>query len=82
MNPARVFYVVFRKVKNRYVLLKHDEAFEINAVGADIWELCDGNSTEKEITEAIAQKYNISYEVAKKDVAEFLTEVRNLGLIE
>ncbi len=82
MNPTRVFYVVFRKVKDRHVLLKHDEAFATNAVGASIWELCDGSRTEKEIAESIARKYDISYEIVEKDVAEFLAELRDLGLIE
>ena len=82
MNPTRVYYVVFRKVKDRYILLKHDETFEINEVGAKIWELCSGERTEKEITEEIAQHYSIPYQEAEKDVREFLTDMRELGLIE
>ena len=82
MNPTRVFYVVFRKVKDRYILLKHDETFEINEVGAKIWEFCSGERTEKEITEEIAQHYSIPYQEAEKDVREFLTDMRELGLIE
>jgi len=82
MNPTRVYYVVFRKIKDRYILLKHDEAFEINEVGSKIWELCSGERTEKEIAAEIAQHYTIPLEGAEKDVGEFLTDMRELGLIE
>lgn len=82
MIPTRVFYVVFRRIKDRYLLLKHDEAFEINEVGVRIWELCDGNRTQKEISQEIAQKYGIPDETAERDVSEFLKDMKNLGLIE
>lgn len=82
MNPTRVYYVVFRKIKDRYILLKHDEAFEINATGAKIWELCSGDYTEEEIAAEIAQKYSISRQAAEKDVSDFLKDMQKLGLIE
>ena len=55
--------------------------FVLNELGAFIWELLPKMETEAEICEAILAEYDVSPEEAARDVKEFLSKLRALGIL-
>lgn len=58
-----------------------NEIFELNLLGAQIWLLCDGEKTKKDIIEALRRKYVVSEEKLLQEVDEFLSEMANFQLV-
>ena len=58
-----------------------DAVFNLNAVGARIWELVPQCSTEEEIAAVLACEFEVEPEAALADVREFLTELRGLTAV-
>lgn len=55
----------------------------LNSTGAAIWELCDGNNTAEDIAKNICVQFETDdFESVRKDVEEYLAELKNLKLIE
>lgn len=80
-KPRANFNVQLNTIKGRYLLVQHNQAYEITDVGVLIWGLCDGNHTIDQIAEAIAAEYEVDLAQASQDTAEFLNEIETLGLI-
>lgn len=55
--------------------------FVLNELGEFIWELLPNVQTEAEIVEAVLKEYEVSEEVASKDVAEFMAALKKLDII-
>lgn len=55
--------------------------FVLNELGAFIWDLLPRVSSEEEICKAILEEYEVSPEVAAKDIAEFLEKLRKMDII-
>lgn len=80
--------VVFRKVSEEFILVpikkKADEVdsiYTMNEVGSRIWELVDGEKSLSEITDIILNEFEVSPEVAEKDIIEFINELEQIGAI-
>ena len=54
----------------------------LNGTGAFLWSLLEKDTTEKELLDAMLEKYDIDEQTAKKDIAAFLAKARSAGLIE
>lgn len=48
---------------------------ELNETAFEVWGLIDGEHAASQITEAIAEKFNVDKDTAGKDVAGFLKEL-------
>lgn len=57
------------------------KAHSLNTSAAFIWELLDGKCTLDEIVSGMCQRYNITPEIAEKDVRESLAQWQKLDLI-
>jgi hypothetical protein len=55
--------------------------YTLNSVGARIWELLDGSTTIKQITNIISTEYGVALERAEADILEFLTDLEQFGAI-
>lgn len=55
--------------------------FVLNELGAFIWERLPNMETEAEICEAILAEYDVSKEEAARDVAEFMSKLRELKIL-
>jgi Mrp family chromosome partitioning ATPase len=55
--------------------------FTLNEVGAIIWRLIDGQTTVRQLMEAVRDGYDVEVAVAEKDVADFLLSLEDAGLI-
>ena len=58
-----------------------DGLFTLNEVGAIIWRLIDGQTTVRQLMEAVRDGYDVEVAVAEKDVADFLLSLEDAGLI-
>ena len=56
--------------------------FALSELGAFIWDLLPTVNTPEEICAAILAEYEVSPEVAARDVAEFLEKLRSLNIID
>ncbi len=80
---------VLREIAGDYVLVPTGEAvakfnglFGVSEVGARIIELLPECADEAAVTARIVDEYDVDAETAAKDVAEFISELREKEIIE
>jgi hypothetical protein len=75
--------VVGRIVDNEAVLVLpgKGEVKVLNEVGARIWSLVDGHRSVKEIAEQIFAEFKVSLPEAEQDVADFIQQLLDKGII-
>ena len=47
----------------------------LNAVGSRIWDLADGGRNIQDIATILAEEFDVSYDTALRDTAEFTTDL-------
>ena len=55
--------------------------FILNELGAFLWDRLETAETEKELLDAILAEYEVTEDVAQKDLSAFLDKLRELGII-
>ena len=58
-----------------------DTGHAMNDVGSEIWKLCDGKHTIRQIVDSITQNFDVSVRQAEKDVLSFLRELEEANLV-
>lgn len=56
--------------------------YGFDGVGRDIWDLVVAGRSAGEIVEEIARTYDADVDAVRDDVAEFLRDIRDQGLVE
>jgi hypothetical protein len=56
--------------------------YTLNEMGTRIWELMNDQTDIDKMAEIISSEYEVSIEEAKKDIAEFLSSLESVGLIQ
>jgi len=56
--------------------------YSFNGTGTLIWKLLDSPKTVSQLAQAIANEYEVIPEQAERDVADFVGEMRTVGLVE
>lgn len=54
----------------------------LNPTGRFLWELLEQEQTEGSLVAALLERYDVSEDVASKDVAAFLEKLRSAGALE
>lgn len=54
----------------------------LNETGAFIWELLKEERTPDELAEALVEEFDVEFDQAKKDVEEFLKQLKELGALQ
>src|SRR5260370_9198998 len=70
------------KVSGESVLLYPEGLLLLNTTGAAIIPLCDGKHTFLEIVMELAAHYNVSPEVLRSDVSEYLVRLHKRALMD
>jgi len=93
MDPASVFrpkgdYAV-REIGGETILVpvrsgvaELDAVYTLNAVGSVIWNGISERKSLREIVETVVSRFEVSEESALRDSEEFLSALREKGLIE
>lgn len=55
--------------------------FVLNELGSFLWDLLPGAEDEEALLQAVLAEYEVSQEVARADIREFLDNLRKLGII-
>jgi hypothetical protein len=55
--------------------------YTLNELGVMIWQLINGQTTARELAEAVRNEYDIGAAEAEKDVVDFLRSLEEAGLI-
>ena len=55
--------------------------YTLNELGATIWQLINGQTTARELAEAVRNEYDVGAVEAEKDVVDFLRSLEDAGLI-
>ena len=79
---------IMRSVVDKQLIVPVGEAaaafhgmLSVNTTGACIWELLETEQTEVSLADALAERYEVSVEIALSDVRHFLTKLRKVGAI-
>jgi methyltransferase-like protein len=80
--------IVTRKTGNEYILVPvanniadMNSVYTLNETGAFIWEQFDGKRSLKEIIDSLVEEYDVDYDSASKDVAEFVDNMTKYLII-
>ena len=63
-------------------MLKYNGLFMLTPTAAFIWAILPEADSEEEIVDRIVKEYDVEREKAQKDVSEFLTNLREHGIID
>lgn len=55
--------------------------FAMNELGAFLWDLLPDAQSEDDLVKAVLAEYEVSEDVACRDIAEFLDELRRMDII-
>ena len=79
---------VFRKIKNETILVPIKDnvgdmgfIFNLNEVGAFVWEHLDGKNRLLDIKNMISEEFEVSSQEAEKDLCEFVRQLREIDAI-
>jgi hypothetical protein len=64
------------------VLAQSHEAMVLNATGSHIWKLSNGTATVPEIATAVAERFDVGFDQAARDVRRFYEEMIDAGTME
>lgn len=75
--------VIAEPLGEKRVLLHPEtgEYFSLDAVGGEVWDLCDGRHDLAQIAAEIAGRYDVEHGRALADVEELVAELRGAGLL-
>ena len=62
--------------------VQQGQIFNLNLVGSRILELLECGSTDEQIADAISREFNADIETVRKDVPEFLEELKAHKLVD
>jgi hypothetical protein len=81
--------IVGRRIADEYLLVPilsrgadADSIFNLNAVGAFIWERLDGRATGDEIVSAIVEHFEVGRPQAERDYRAFVSQLLEIGAIQ
>jgi Coenzyme PQQ synthesis protein D (PqqD) len=81
-NPVQSFQVRVNVSLGKFVLVRGMEVYELNDVGALIWQHCDGEHAVEEIARVVRDRYGVSQAEALRDVTEYVGDLRRADLLE
>ena len=61
--------------------IRHGQMFNLNVVGSRILELLKNGASESAITDDISQTFEVSRDVAERDVREFIDALKEHELV-
>ena len=68
--------------RQRWTLLAPERIFEVDAIGAAVLELCDGERDLAAIVAELAARYNAPAAIIEKDVVAMLTDLKDKRVLE
>jgi hypothetical protein len=80
---------ILREVAGSFIVVAVGEAVKnfngvinLNETGAFLWKILQNGSDEKSLIDALLLEYDVSEDIAKKDVQVFIAKLTEAGLIQ
>ena len=80
---------MLRKVADTYVVVPVGDAvaefngmINLNEAGAFLWQLLENETTAEQVVEGLLQQYEVDKATAKRDVDNFINELKAAKLLE
>lgn len=82
--PKRQPDVNVRAVEGEIVILDRQKGLihQLNRTASYIWDRCDGKSTVAELSNQVAEVFDVDLQTAAKDVAATVWQLRRLNLLD
>lgn len=61
------------KVDGKFIITDTIQVYEVNEVGARIFDLCNGKNTVEDIAIVLAKKYGVNDEIVLEDVKHYVS---------
>lgn len=55
--------------------------FALNELGSFLWDLLPNAESGEDLVRAVLAEYDVAEDVARQDIAEFLDELRKMGIL-
>jgi hypothetical protein len=85
---ARLPDIVVRRIAGDAILVpvrgelaRMERIFVLDEVGEHIWAALDGRQTAREVLASVVRSFEVDEETARADLAEFVAELADAGLI-
>lgn len=80
---TRCAELIQTSVDNELVMMdvSSGDCFGISGVGTRIWEMLDGTRSLNDVVSEVCSEYDVSEEVCRQDVEEFIARLNELKLI-
>lgn len=69
------------KVDGKFIITDTIDVYEVNEVGARIFDLCNGKNTLEDIAIVLAKKYGVNEEIVLEDVKNYVSILLNKNFI-
>lgn len=69
------------KVDGKFIITDTIDVYEVNEVGARIFDLCNGKNTVEDIAIVLAKKYGVNEEIVLEDVKNYVSVLLNKNFI-
>ncbi len=81
--PVRTKDIAHRVLGDEAIIVNFKDSlfYNLNPVGAFIWERCDGEHTLAQIAGELAEEYDVTPEEAARDCLQFIEELVQQGLL-
>lgn len=81
--PVKNQDTAHRKLADEAMVVNYHSSFfyNLNPVGSEIWERCDGQHSVAQIAAELAETYGITLEEATRDCQEFIEGLVGEGLL-
>ena len=80
--------VVYREIAGEAILVPirrnvadMESVYTLDSVGADIWNLIDGDRTLPDILDTLLGEYDVEADVLSRDLDEFIEQLESVGAI-
>lgn len=81
---ARNDAIIFTELDDTVVMMDAEEGryYELDPVGASVWELLDHEKSVAEVCEALEKQYDVAPVTCREDVLAFVEELERLGVVQ
>lgn len=70
------------KIDEKYILSDGQQVFEINEIGARIYDLCNGKNTIDDISRKLSDFYNEDFIILEQEVKKFMKSLIDKKIIK
>ena len=75
--------IIFTDLDDTIVMMDPEQGtyYELDAVGTQIWTLLENASSVTDLCDALAVVYDVTPDVCRRDVLEFIEKVLEMGVV-